>query len=190
MKSFEWTNPATINEAVKMLNVASSGDIDEAPRPIAGGQDLLTTMKDYTSRPVRLVNLKNIPGLNQHHAERPRTNDRRACYVDRTRRARRRAQEFSRACRSCALDRHAANPQSRHGRRQPLPAPALLVLPPRRIDLSEEGRLGVLRSDRREQVQRDLRRWSIVHRSSVRSRADAGGARRHSRPSPAPRANA
>ncbi|HEV8428428.1 MAG TPA: xanthine dehydrogenase family protein subunit M [Pyrinomonadaceae bacterium] len=64
MKAFEWTNPANINEAVKLLNIASPGDIDEAPRPIAGGQDLLTTMKDYTSRPVRLVNLKNISGLN------------------------------------------------------------------------------------------------------------------------------
>ena len=63
MKAFEWTNPANINEAVKMLGGAA-GDIDEAPRPIAGGQDLLTTMKDYTSRPVRLVNLKNISGLN------------------------------------------------------------------------------------------------------------------------------
>ena len=65
MKAFEWTNPTTLNEAVKMLTVASPGDIDEAPRPIAGGQDLLTTMKDYTSRPARLVNLKNIRGLNK-----------------------------------------------------------------------------------------------------------------------------
>ena len=65
MKAFEWTNPTSVNEAVKMLTVTSPGDIDEAPRPIAGGQDLLTTMKDYTSRPVRLVNLKNIRGLNK-----------------------------------------------------------------------------------------------------------------------------
>ncbi|HYV13952.1 MAG TPA: xanthine dehydrogenase family protein subunit M [Pyrinomonadaceae bacterium] len=65
MKSFEWTNPASVGEAVKMLTVSTSGDIDEAPRPIAGGQDLLTTMKDYTSRPVRVVNLKNIRGLNK-----------------------------------------------------------------------------------------------------------------------------
>ena len=65
MKAFEWTNPATVNEAVKMLTVAASGDIDEAPRPIAGGQDLLTTMKDYTSRPVRIVNLKSIGGMNR-----------------------------------------------------------------------------------------------------------------------------
>ncbi len=65
MKSFEWTNPATINEAVKLLAASPSTDIDEAPRPLAGGQDLLTTMKDYTSRPARIVNLKNIPGLNK-----------------------------------------------------------------------------------------------------------------------------
>ena len=65
MKSFEWTNPATINEAVKLLATSPSTDIDEAPRPLAGGQDLLTTMKDYTSRPARIVNLKNIPGLNK-----------------------------------------------------------------------------------------------------------------------------
>jgi xanthine dehydrogenase YagS FAD-binding subunit len=64
MKSFEWTNPATVNEAVKLLATSPSTDIDEAPRPIAGGQDLLTTMKDYTSRPARIVNLKNIRGLN------------------------------------------------------------------------------------------------------------------------------
>jgi xanthine dehydrogenase YagS FAD-binding subunit len=64
MKAFEWTNPANITEAVKMLNVRAA-DIDEEPRPIAGGQDLLTTMKDYTSRPTRLVNLKNIRGLDR-----------------------------------------------------------------------------------------------------------------------------
>jgi len=66
MKSFEWANPTTINDAVKLLRVpAAGGDIDEAPRPIAGGQDLLTTMKDYTSRPARLVNLKHIRGLDR-----------------------------------------------------------------------------------------------------------------------------
>jgi xanthine dehydrogenase YagS FAD-binding subunit len=65
MKAFEWTNPGTVNEAVKMLSTSSATDIDEAPRPIAGGQDLLTTMKDYTSRPTRLVNLKNIRGMNR-----------------------------------------------------------------------------------------------------------------------------
>ncbi len=66
MKSFEWANPTTIGEAVQLLKSASAtSDVDEAARPIAGGQDLLTTMKDYTTRPSRVVNLKNIPGLNR-----------------------------------------------------------------------------------------------------------------------------
>jgi len=66
MKAFEWANPTSINDAVKMLSASgASTDIDEAPRPIAGGQDLLTTMKDYTSRPTRVVNLKSIRGMNK-----------------------------------------------------------------------------------------------------------------------------
>jgi xanthine dehydrogenase YagS FAD-binding subunit len=66
MKSFEWVNPATIAEAVRMLNTAPPGnDIDEAARPIAGGQDLITTMKDYTTRPTRVVNLKSIRGMDR-----------------------------------------------------------------------------------------------------------------------------
>src|SRR5690349_15371960 len=65
MKAFEWTNPATLDEAVKLLNGETAMDIDEAPRPIAGGQDLITTMKEYTSRPSRVVNLKSIRGLNK-----------------------------------------------------------------------------------------------------------------------------
>ena len=65
MKAFEWANPATIDEAVKLLNDETAIDIDEAPRPIAGGQDLLTTMKDYSSQPSRVVNLKSIRGLNK-----------------------------------------------------------------------------------------------------------------------------
>jgi xanthine dehydrogenase YagS FAD-binding subunit len=65
MKAFEWANPATIDEAVKLLNDESAVDIDDAPRPIAGGQDLLTTMKEYSSQPSRVVNLKSIRGLNK-----------------------------------------------------------------------------------------------------------------------------
>src|SRR6476620_6005747 len=66
MKSFEWVNPSTIAEAVRLLNSSSLGkDIDEAPRAIAGGQDLLTTMKEYITRPTRVVNLKGIRGLDK-----------------------------------------------------------------------------------------------------------------------------
>jgi xanthine dehydrogenase YagS FAD-binding subunit len=64
VKAFEWINASSVPQAVKALTSASApGDPDDAPRPIAGGQDLLTTMKDYITRPTRLVNLKSIPGL-------------------------------------------------------------------------------------------------------------------------------
>lgn len=66
MKAFEWASPTTINQAVQLLKSAPAGsDIDEGARPIAGGQDLLTTMKDYSTRPTRLVNLKGIRGLDR-----------------------------------------------------------------------------------------------------------------------------
>jgi xanthine dehydrogenase YagS FAD-binding subunit len=65
MKAFEWVNASSVSEAVQLLTSAPvSHDMDDAPRPIAGGQDLLTTMKDYTTRPTRVVNLKSIRGLN------------------------------------------------------------------------------------------------------------------------------
>jgi xanthine dehydrogenase YagS FAD-binding subunit len=66
MKAFEWVSPATVGEAVSLLKSAPAAkDIDEAARPIAGGQDLLTTMKEYVTRPARVVNLKGIRGLDR-----------------------------------------------------------------------------------------------------------------------------
>src|SRR5258706_583193 len=66
MKAFEWISPTSINEAINSLKSAPAPvDIDDAARPIAGGQDLLTTMKDYLTRPTRLVNLKGIRGLDK-----------------------------------------------------------------------------------------------------------------------------
>lgn len=66
MKAFEWMSPNTVAEAVSALKSAPAPqDADDAARPIAGGQDLLTTMKDYITRPTRVVNLKNIRGLDR-----------------------------------------------------------------------------------------------------------------------------
>jgi xanthine dehydrogenase YagS FAD-binding subunit len=66
MKAFEWMSPNSVNEAVGMLKSApASANADDAARPIAGGQDLLTTMKDYITRPSRVVNLKSIRGLDR-----------------------------------------------------------------------------------------------------------------------------
>jgi xanthine dehydrogenase YagS FAD-binding subunit len=66
VKAFEWASPASVEEAVGLLKSAPAAkDMDEAARPLAGGQDLLTTMKDYLTRPVRVVNLKGIRGLDK-----------------------------------------------------------------------------------------------------------------------------
>jgi xanthine dehydrogenase YagS FAD-binding subunit len=69
MKAFEWMSPKSFGEVVGALRAEPGTDIDEAPRPIAGGQDLLTTMKDYITRPSRVVNLKGLLGLNQIKAD-------------------------------------------------------------------------------------------------------------------------
>jgi len=46
MKAFEWINASSVSEAVQLLTSAPAPrDIDDAREPIAGGQDLLTTMK-------------------------------------------------------------------------------------------------------------------------------------------------
>ncbi len=64
MKAFEWANPTSVDEAVKLLAPGPDKvDSDETPRPMGGGQDLLSTMKTYIMRPPRVVNLKTIQGL-------------------------------------------------------------------------------------------------------------------------------
>ena len=63
MKAFEWSTPSTIDEAVKLLAEASADDPSESARPMSGGQDLLTTMKERILVPKRVVNLKTIQGL-------------------------------------------------------------------------------------------------------------------------------
>jgi len=66
MKAFEWTNATSVAEAVNALkSAATPAELDDLARPIAGGQDLLTTMKDYITRPIRVVNLKGIRGLDK-----------------------------------------------------------------------------------------------------------------------------
>lgn len=70
MKAFEWASPTTLNEAVELLKSAPvPDDPDDVARPIAGGQDILTTMKEYITRPVRVVNLKGIRGLDRIESE-------------------------------------------------------------------------------------------------------------------------
>src|SRR3954471_10414024 len=66
MKAFEYANASTVQDAVKLLKPTNpAADPDEQPHAMGGGQDLLTTMKEYLVRPPRVVNLKTIKGLDQ-----------------------------------------------------------------------------------------------------------------------------
>ncbi|MGA2269496.1 MAG: xanthine dehydrogenase family protein subunit M [Bryobacteraceae bacterium] len=58
MQSFEFANPATVQEAVGLL-APRWGQADV----LAGGTDLLSLMKDYLHTPKRVVNIKNIKEL-------------------------------------------------------------------------------------------------------------------------------
>jgi xanthine dehydrogenase YagS FAD-binding subunit len=62
MKTFEWSAPKTLDEAVKLLG-GGGKDADAGPALLAGGQDLLTSMKEGIVQPNRVVNLKSVPGL-------------------------------------------------------------------------------------------------------------------------------
>jgi len=62
MKAFELYNPKTVAEAVKLLPAREG---DDSARLLAGGQDLLTEMKEHLVEPERVVNLKHVPGLDK-----------------------------------------------------------------------------------------------------------------------------
>ncbi|MBI5364017.1 MAG: xanthine dehydrogenase family protein subunit M [Planctomycetes bacterium] len=61
MKSFTLLNPKTLEHATRALAAAPSS----SARVLAGGQDLLTEMKEHLVEPEQLVNLKGIPGLDR-----------------------------------------------------------------------------------------------------------------------------
>jgi len=61
MKAFKLHNPSELEAALALLDTpeARAGKT----RILAGGQDLLTEMKEHLAEPDALVNLKHIPGL-------------------------------------------------------------------------------------------------------------------------------
>ena len=60
MNAFEWANAGTVDDAIKLLKPAANADPDEAPRAIAGGQDLLTSLKSYIQRPPREIGRAHV----------------------------------------------------------------------------------------------------------------------------------
>ena len=63
MKAFELHNPATLAAALELLPAPRDTKAHGKIKLLAGGQDLLTEMKEHLVEPDVLVNLKSIPGL-------------------------------------------------------------------------------------------------------------------------------
>lgn len=65
MKNFELARPATLNEAV-MLLAEGEGAVAGGTGPaalLAGGQDLLTELKEHLAEPDTVIDLARVPGL-------------------------------------------------------------------------------------------------------------------------------
>jgi carbon-monoxide dehydrogenase medium subunit len=58
LREFEYHEPVSLDEAVRLL-----ADAGEGARVLAGGTDLIVDMKTGRMRPSTVVNLKRIPGL-------------------------------------------------------------------------------------------------------------------------------
>lgn len=58
MRAFEYANPTSVQDAVRLL-----GSNEGESAVLAGGTDLLSLMKDYVVTPGRLVNIKSIEDL-------------------------------------------------------------------------------------------------------------------------------
>ena len=58
MRAFEYANPTSVQDAVRLLG-SNAGE----SAVLAGGTDLLSLMKDYVVTPGRLVNIKSIEDL-------------------------------------------------------------------------------------------------------------------------------
>src|SRR4051812_40612530 len=56
MKAFEYAGPASVEDAVKLLEAPHSA-------ALSGGTDLISRMKDYVAHPDRVVYLKDIKAL-------------------------------------------------------------------------------------------------------------------------------
>lgn len=59
MNAFEYASPASVEQAVKLLG-KNWGETEV----LAGGTDLLTSLKQELTHPRRVVSLKKVPGLN------------------------------------------------------------------------------------------------------------------------------
>ena len=65
MKAFRLANPTSVEQALELLAAGTQRGARSRAQLLAGGQDLLTEMKEHLAEPEVLVNLKGIAGLDR-----------------------------------------------------------------------------------------------------------------------------
>ena len=60
MNTFDMKLPTSLEEAIRLLPTEEN---DDSVKLLAGGQDLVTELKEHLVEPDTLVNLKTVPGL-------------------------------------------------------------------------------------------------------------------------------
>ena len=65
MKAFRLHNPKTMEQALALLDTGRDPKQRDKKKLLAGGQDLLTEMKEHLVEPEDLVNLKGVPDLDR-----------------------------------------------------------------------------------------------------------------------------
>ena len=65
MKAFSLLQPKSLDDAIRLMDRARRPEPAGARKLLAGGQDLLTEMKEHLAEPEELVNLKSVPGLDR-----------------------------------------------------------------------------------------------------------------------------
>jgi len=149
MERFEYAHPTTQREAIGLLG---SNWNDAAV--LAGGTDLISLMKEYVVSPKRIVNIKNVEGLNGIHSNAEGVTLGSLVTMDELVENETIRAEFP------ALTQAAegiTSPQIRHCRRRALPAPALLVLPQRLRPAGEGRKREIACARRRESLPRHPR---------------------------------
>jgi xanthine dehydrogenase YagS FAD-binding subunit len=69
MKAFRLANPTTLDQVVEILKANRQRGARSRAQVLAGGQDLLTEMKEHLAEPDVVVNLKGIGGLDGIQAD-------------------------------------------------------------------------------------------------------------------------
>ena len=186
MQPFAWQQARSIAEAATLAGrTVAEAMLTDPAQPAApdcvvlkaGGIDLLDLMKEGLLRPSRVVNLREVPGLDGIAEDADGLRIGALVTLEQLAAHPALRQRYTALADAAAQRGQPADPPRGDARRQPAAAAALLVFPLGGAPLRAQGRRPLLRLCRREPVPRRVRPGRLRHRASLHRRDGAGGAR-------------